>query len=541
MSARGRSLAVALAVLAGTPVSAHAFGTVNFHGQSAEHERITRAAVWCDATGAPRQCFEDWSAGQLAGDHGSLGAVGAPDIDSATSEQTHCDNSDYLAYSWYPQTRAEATSALLACRSYASKQLQTAVRAAKDMLDRSGRLIQDEVEDFGACGFVGPGTSGGAKCAVLDHFGRTLHTAEDFYSHTNWADEANPNEPLGENNPPGLNQPGLTSLFDYDSTPSIPDQLSGGCFSFEGDSGCRSRVTHEWITKDEGDIDPRTGAATNPTTPRGKVGANFAKAVSGAIREARRQWDVLQKRLIDTYGKRKGHLMVCALTRDHPYEDCQVKLTLEGKQVVTWSEDVTLPGACGGHVTGSGSTTIEFTSTHPVYASPVDLVPPQDDGVLSVVGRFFFPPGVTLPTTAHFTSGGTTSSEGPACASGGGTPTPPDCGKKTVSLPLEVVSEQEDRLTLHNHGDPPDPYKNCPAGAAQRGAIGPDDAELDDDDLFDPNQAKLIVVGKRRHTETTTLTGGASGTETVTTALDWTLTIEKPPPKRASAARRRAW
>jgi len=533
-----RWLIMLLLVACAVPVGAHAFGTVNVAGQAAEHERITRAALWCRATEHPRACMQNWSIAQLAGQTGSFGAVGAVDTYAAARPETHCDNSDYFAENAH--SRAAATAALLACRAYALRNLTLAVTRAKGMLDRRGRLIRDEVEPLGhECSFIPP-LPGKAKCNVLQAFGATLHVGEDFYSHTTWADESDPARLHSVENPPGLNNPGLTPLFDPGATPSIPQALTGGCFALvDEENVCRNRVTHDAINKDEGTVDPRTGAATNPKTPRGKIGSNFAKAVSGSIREARRQWGFLQKRLVSTYGKRRGHLMICALTHDHPYEDCQVKLTIEGLQRVTWTLDIDHgPGPCGGHQTGSGSTTMGFDSKHPVYASPVDLVPPEGEPGLF---DFLVDEGVTLPTTAHLDSGGSTSVQTDAgeCAGGGKGSAPSDCGKKKISLPLRVVSLKEDTLTLRNAKDTADPYKNCPNSGTARTKVGPDDADLTSDDLFDQEIAKLIVKGKRRHRAVQVFTGSPSGTITVTTALDWTLTIEKPPDAQASASRRR--
>ena len=84
----------------------------------------------------------------------------------------------------------------------------------------------------------------------------------------------------------------------------------------------RARVTHAALNKDRGLIDPDTGKATDPTTPRGMVGDNFAKAVSGAIAEPRRQWQDFRSELTTRYGEERAELMTCALTRDDPANDC---------------------------------------------------------------------------------------------------------------------------------------------------------------------------------------------------------------------------
>ena len=70
-----------------------------------------------------------------------------------------------------------------------------------------------------------------------------------------------------------------------------------------GVGDCELRVTHAGLNKDRGLIDPITGRATDPTTSRGMVGDNFAKAVSGAIAETRRQWQDFRSELTARYGE----------------------------------------------------------------------------------------------------------------------------------------------------------------------------------------------------------------------------------------------
>jgi hypothetical protein len=77
------------------------------------------------------------------------------------------------------------------------------------------------------------------------------------------------------------------------------------------------------LNKDNGLIDPDTGEATAPTTPRGMVGNDFARAVSGAIEETRRQWRDLRAELAVRYGREDASVMTCALTHDDPVDDCR--------------------------------------------------------------------------------------------------------------------------------------------------------------------------------------------------------------------------
>jgi hypothetical protein len=163
----------------------------------------------------------------------------------------------------------------------------------------------------------------------MEGLGRALHGAQDFYAHSNWADQADPTRPIGDTNPPGLNQPGPSAVLDLRSAepPSVPAELTTGCFvvrdEVPGVGECLLRVTHAALNKDRGLIDPETGKTTDPTTPRGMVEDNFAKAVAGAMVETRRQWTDFQSELTARYGREKGALMFCALTHDDPVNDCR--------------------------------------------------------------------------------------------------------------------------------------------------------------------------------------------------------------------------
>jgi hypothetical protein len=319
-----------IAVLAATTLvlslgsSAGGFGTVNRFGQHAEHERITRAALSCAASGAPGKCFQPTSILNLAGGPGTFGGVGSPDSDEVFTSEAHCDDADFLTGT-YPRTRAEATTQLLACRAHLQGRFRQAVTAAARLLDNDGHLLKDQVDLGSTCTFFG-GVSGRAKCDVLEGLGRALHGTEDFYSHSNWADEADPSKPVGVDNPPGLANAGVAPVMDLRAAAvAVPAGLSTGCFSLNP-FGCRKRVTHGTLNKDEGIIDPVSGATSGPTTSRGKIGTNFARAVAGAIAEARRQWADLADEIVTTYGPTKGNLMICAITHDDPMKDCTGRL-----------------------------------------------------------------------------------------------------------------------------------------------------------------------------------------------------------------------
>jgi hypothetical protein len=317
-------LSTSLVLVAGP---AAAFGTIDTGGQNREHERITRAAVACPAgTGSDGDCFEPRTADQLAGHGKTFGAIGDPDLTEVFVPAAHCDDADFLA-GGYPRTREEATARLLECIKHLRTRFREAVDNAKDLLDDDGQINPVEVNLDTDCQLAQRDEQR-AKCTSLERFGRALHGVQDFYSHSNWADEADPARPIGADNPPGLNLKAPSPILDLRGSgpPSVPADLTTGCFvlrdTVPGVEECEQRVTHAALNKDLGLIDPNTGSATSPTTPRGTVGSNFAKAVAGAIAETRHQWQDLRTALEASYGKKKASLMVCALTHDDPLNDC---------------------------------------------------------------------------------------------------------------------------------------------------------------------------------------------------------------------------
>ena len=96
-----------------------------------------------------------------------------------------------------------------------------------------------------------------------------------------------PGPSIGDENPPGLNLPGPSPVLDprIGMPPSVPADLTTGCYVLKdevpGVGACELRVTHAALNKDRGLIDPVTGQATDPTTPRGMVGDNFDNAPIG--------------------------------------------------------------------------------------------------------------------------------------------------------------------------------------------------------------------------------------------------------------------
>ena len=263
----------------------------------------------------------------LAGHDPYFGAVGAPDSDEISNPAAHCDNGDFLEGS-YPRTRDQATAELMNCVNHLRTRFDEGTESAADLIDGQGQLIEAEV-------LLGPKECGlfetaedRAKCSSLEGLGRAMHGAQDFYSHSNWADEADPTRPVGADNPPGLNLPGPSSVLDLrsDGTPDVPTELATGCYVLKdevpGVGECTQRITHAALNKDNGLVDPNTAEATDPTKPRGMIKENFAKAVTGAIAETQRQWQDFQAELSARYGEEKAARMVCALTHDDAVNDC---------------------------------------------------------------------------------------------------------------------------------------------------------------------------------------------------------------------------
>ena len=307
--------------------AAAAFGTIDSAGQHREHERLTRAALAC-AGGARsiHDCFEPRSMDFLAGHDREFGGVGAPDSDEIFDPAAHCDNADFLPTD-YPITRDVATAGLVDCVNHLRIRFDEGVERAGELLDVDGHVIPDEVSFDTECK-VFEASERRAKCSTLEAFGRVLHGTQDFYAHSNWADDADPARQIGADNPPGLNRPGPAPVLDLrsETPPVVPTALTTGCFVVQdevpGVGECEGRVTHAALNKDNGLIDPDTGQATEPTTPRGMVGENFSKAVAGAIIETRRQWQDFQSELRARYGEDDAGSMICALTHDDPVNDC---------------------------------------------------------------------------------------------------------------------------------------------------------------------------------------------------------------------------
>ena len=63
--------------------------------------------------------------------------------------------------------------------------------SAQGLLDDQGQVIAGEVNPDPECN-PREDAEDRAKCVALEGLGRVLHGAQDFYAHSNWADEADP-------------------------------------------------------------------------------------------------------------------------------------------------------------------------------------------------------------------------------------------------------------------------------------------------------------------------------------------------------------
>ena len=369
------TLIASLVALVALPAIALPFGTIHgdlggviakFYG---EHQMITRAALACNVPDAVQNCFEEVSIDNLAGtlgetrasEIGNYGGVGAPDNYSTLGggpDYWHCDGADAFAsvFPNYPITNRTAYSALAKCRRFVQAEMTDGVTAAeftkmvfspvgvttitygtklgavsnaRFLLESNGTVDAMDISGDNRCTFVL--TSGRAKCDELEAFGRALHAVQDFYSHSNYADTANPALPPSLTNPPGV---GMTTIADFwdlsnPTITSVPNPLASGCYP---NSSCTNRVTHDdALNKDTASIDWRGGASatvscTKNGTPicstRGLIGDNEANAVRLAILETRRQWAWLQQQITAREGTARAQRIICAITRDAPETVC---------------------------------------------------------------------------------------------------------------------------------------------------------------------------------------------------------------------------
>lgn len=336
------------------PTPAGAFGSVDLAilGQKSVHEKITRS-LGCAADSPVTNCLQPTSLDVLAGRSGTFGAVGEPDnpLDGLPNPAArHCDNIDY-GYTSY-QTIQEAQVSFDNCLEWFQSYMDFSVVSAAKLLKADGTIdpaATDLTNFYGsttnACSFPDPKkgntSNDSAKCNVLNGLGRALHAYEDIWSHSNWADLADPAKPVDLTNPKGLGNTQQPSFMAYPGPRSgtIPTDMVSGCDDSISRSECQRdaggtsgstqyRTAHSVLNKDNGDVQAGSCAATNPSTVRGKVVvdgiSNFSRAVTGACGAAKRAWSDLQDALVAKYGSVAAASMIRAISHDQPLTECAV-------------------------------------------------------------------------------------------------------------------------------------------------------------------------------------------------------------------------
>lgn len=330
---------------------------------------------------------------------GTFGGVGAADMDGFFEDVPHCTDADYFLTSplpglpgGYPRTLPQRDAALAKCRASLRKNWAGALAAANGLVDQRGVVVPGAI-DIKDCRYIDgrkalddlaaytktlelhynaaiaafgtetygrikaalavlrvalhvmgalsdPGPAGPQKCLAINYLGRMFHGMQDFYSHSNWADSADPKRPIGIDNPAGLASTGRAPLLAMTKSamPPLPPTLTTSCYDLAHLLGqCKGRIDHDRdLGKDEGDIHvtlkagplPNTLTTANPTTPRGKITlagrTNFDRGVQGAVDETVGAWTDFGKELQRRYGKVRGERMICALTHDDPVKDCKL-------------------------------------------------------------------------------------------------------------------------------------------------------------------------------------------------------------------------
>ncbi len=286
---------------------------------------MTRLGLQCGGGVQPPECFQPVSLDNLAGKRGTFGAVGAADNIPLhlhrDRDYWHCDNSDWVAETLhgirgrYGQSDLDAHRRLYQCIQWGRDKLYgtseigggsfppaTPTWGAVPQARTLWKNNRPDTSNPGVGIFSTTCTYNGArglrpKCNVLEPFGYVLHMAEDFYSHTNWADHADPGRRLSVQNPIGLGRTDLAPFLDlrvgYRGTQ--PGNFTGSCYPKKacGDK----RVIHGesssdlGLNKDKGLIDIRTGRVTEPGTPRGAIVVDGVSNVQRAVdaRVARRR------------------------------------------------------------------------------------------------------------------------------------------------------------------------------------------------------------------------------------------------------------
>ena len=364
---------------------AGAFGVSPLKHSMKEHAQITRLALACDSQFEPQNkpniCFDPVSGSNLYSykfgtfqeqlvSVGSFSAVEAPDNYlthgfSGGPPWWHCDDADHLNVSGYQQDQKKAWEHLIECRKWAQRKLGDgladsdalcdapgygtigyncygAAGRAHLLLNSKGNVSVEQPDSLGNGGAFGlggdcnfDGTKGRVKCSILESIGYTLHTVQDFYSHSNYADTTS--VPFSIDTPLGLNSTDIPSFWDLTvkdvSVLRIPKDVITGCFPDDECSKAK-RVTHENLNKDNASITEDGGADGHPfnliESVRGSMRIagvkNNERAVKMAIRATRKVWSDYQALVLRKEGTDRGNKIICAIASDYPN-----KCTSQGK------------------------------------------------------------------------------------------------------------------------------------------------------------------------------------------------------------------
>ncbi|GAA4259008.1 hypothetical protein GCM10022255_082000 [Dactylosporangium darangshiense] len=223
----------------------------------------------------------------------------------------------------YPQTQQVAKAAIQACIDHHRKRVEAAAKAALAGVENGGNNGGN-----GLCGdtvaahqpdLATPGAYS-MNCLAMSQFGRSLHTVQDFYAHSNWVDPPKePGQPLLLI-PPGLNRTKTTLLFNLSGpTEAFPADLITGCYAYGAGDDCTGRVTHgnkyapdaRSLSKDDARYDASHLDYGRP--------ALFKTAFDLAVTATQEQWAQLKTRIRATAkSPERAALAICIMTHDSP-------------------------------------------------------------------------------------------------------------------------------------------------------------------------------------------------------------------------------
>lgn len=375
--------------------AAYGFGTTESLGQNSEHQHLTESIKVADPSWGSN------SVALLAGNKGNYGGVGAADrvTDSSSTPLVglgpgfkHCDDGDYLAISGYPQSKSAAENEIEKCARYYQTLMNRAVRYAGNLVSPEMKVNEgvftmtskSSIKPDNVCQYrfsLAPDKN--SKCDVINAFGRALHVAEDVWSHSNWADLADPTRTTSISNPPGLGRTDIPGFLRYPAAViEVPDGFISGCddsVPVIGPDACKGRVTHGVLAKDNGTIDVNGDGSTDTSTKkyvRGTVTVdgktNFQRATTGARAQVASSWADLKAAIVDKYGDERGQAIISVITSDSPKAlPAQAKL-VEGSLMSTQNQGATgefsadpsddAPLGAGDKTTDSGHAALESES-----------------------------------------------------------------------------------------------------------------------------------------------------------------------------------